>query len=72
MIRMLLVLVIVGLGLVLVSNSLKRVPETETGGQSARTVVQEAEQVKTLLEGQQQMLEQRADRYRDVGDGVRR
>lgn len=65
MIRMLIVLVVVGLGLVLVSNSLKRVPTSETQAQSVQNPVQEAERVKALLEGQQQLLESRAERRKD-------
>ncbi|MFM1892345.1 MAG: hypothetical protein RLZ44_1422 [Pseudomonadota bacterium] len=65
MIRLLLVLAIIGLGLVLVSRGLERsaAPIGETGTE-ARRAVQEAEQVKALLEQQQQLLQQQTDAVR--------
>ena len=65
MIRLLLVLAIVGLGLALVSRSLERGPApVEATGTEVRRAVQEAEQVKALLEQQQQTLQQQADALR--------
>ena len=67
MIRLLLVLVIIGLGLLLVSRGLNRVeaPADDSAGSEARTAIQEAEQVKALLEQQQGRLRERSDAARD-------
>ena len=67
-IRMLIALVVVGLGMVLVLQQTKRLPvDTQTGPAETtlRTPVQEAEQVKAILETQQDALQRRADRFRD-------
>ena len=68
MIRMLIALVVVALGMVLVLQSSRRLPEqVPTVSQEPttyRTPVQEAEQVKALLEAQQDLVQRRAEQHR--------
>ncbi len=66
MIRMLLALVIVGLTLALVARTLKQAPVAPADAPAVelRDAVREAEQVKALVEQQQELLQRRAETHR--------
>lgn len=67
MIRLLLVLVVIGLSLTLVIRSLKQTPVAgdERTTVELRSSIDEARQVKDLLEQQQDLLQQRAEAHRE-------
>lgn len=67
MIRMLLALVIVGLALALVARTLKQAPVAPADAPAVelRDAVREAEQVKALVEQQQELLQRRAETHRE-------